>query len=70
LLPSIQVIIRAGRFPAADGVHYLTIPVKARSGNAKAVVERGPVRPAKVDADQGTRARIARHSNSPTVGDI
>ena len=30
LLPSIQVNIRAGRFPAAEdnGVHYLKIPVK------------------------------------------
>jgi glyoxylase-like metal-dependent hydrolase (beta-lactamase superfamily II) len=34
LLPSIQVNIRAGRFPpaAANGVHYLRIPVKATSG--------------------------------------
>ncbi len=32
LLPSIQVNIRAGRFPKAqnNGVHYLTIPVKAK----------------------------------------
>ncbi len=32
LLPSIQVNIRAGRFPKAEqnGVHYLTIPVKAK----------------------------------------
>lgn len=36
LLPSIQVNIRAGRFPAAEsnGVRYLKIPVKARSGIA------------------------------------
>ncbi len=36
LLPSIQVNIRAGRFPAAEsnGVRYLKIPVKARSGLA------------------------------------
>jgi glyoxylase-like metal-dependent hydrolase (beta-lactamase superfamily II) len=34
LLPSIQVNIRAGRFPAAEanGVHYLTIPVKLKGG--------------------------------------
>ena len=34
LLPSIQVNIRAGRLPAAaaNGVHYLRIPVKAASG--------------------------------------
>jgi glyoxylase-like metal-dependent hydrolase (beta-lactamase superfamily II) len=34
LLPSIQVNIRAGRFPAAEsnGVHYLKIPVKAKAG--------------------------------------
>jgi glyoxylase-like metal-dependent hydrolase (beta-lactamase superfamily II) len=34
LLPSIQVNIRAGRFPAAEsnGVRYLRIPVTAKSG--------------------------------------
>jgi glyoxylase-like metal-dependent hydrolase (beta-lactamase superfamily II) len=34
LLPAIQVNIRAGRFPAAEanGVRYLTIPVKFRDG--------------------------------------
>jgi glyoxylase-like metal-dependent hydrolase (beta-lactamase superfamily II) len=34
LLPSIQVNIRAGRFPEAEsnGVRYLKIPVKARAG--------------------------------------
>ncbi len=39
LLPSIQVNIRAGRFPKAEqnGVHYLVIPVRPRSG-AEAVV--------------------------------
>jgi glyoxylase-like metal-dependent hydrolase (beta-lactamase superfamily II) len=39
LLPSIQVNIRAGRFPPAEdnGVHYLTIPVKLKGG-AEAVV--------------------------------
>jgi glyoxylase-like metal-dependent hydrolase (beta-lactamase superfamily II) len=33
LLPSIQVNIRAGRFPAAEqnGVHYLKIPVKTKT---------------------------------------
>jgi glyoxylase-like metal-dependent hydrolase (beta-lactamase superfamily II) len=39
LLPSIQVNIRAGRFPPAEanGVRYLTIPVKLKGG-AEAVV--------------------------------
>ena len=34
LLPSVQVNIRAGRFPPADanGVRYLTIPVKLKCG--------------------------------------
>jgi glyoxylase-like metal-dependent hydrolase (beta-lactamase superfamily II) len=34
LLPSIQVNIRAGKFPPAEanGVRYLTIPVKLRGG--------------------------------------
>ena len=34
LLPSIQVNIRAGRFPAAEtnGVRYLKIPVKFKPG--------------------------------------
>ena len=34
LLPSIQVNIRAGRFPAAEanGVRYLKIPVKFKDG--------------------------------------
>ena len=38
LLPSIQVNIRAGHFPpaAANGVHYLMIPVKFK--NPEAVV--------------------------------
>jgi hypothetical protein len=33
-VPSIQVNIRAGRFPAAEanGVRYLKIPVKFRAG--------------------------------------
>lgn len=40
LLPSIQVNIRAGRFPAAEdnGVHYLKIPVKPKSPAAAAAV--------------------------------
>ena len=38
LLPSIQVNIRAGRFPPAEanGVRYLKIPVKFRSNSAVA----------------------------------
>jgi len=40
LLPSIQVNIRAGRFPPAEsnGVSYLMIPVKARHAGAKTAV--------------------------------
>jgi glyoxylase-like metal-dependent hydrolase (beta-lactamase superfamily II) len=40
LLPSIQVNIRAGRFPPAEsnGVRYLTIPVKPRSPGARAAL--------------------------------
>jgi glyoxylase-like metal-dependent hydrolase (beta-lactamase superfamily II) len=43
LLPSIQVNIRAGRFPPAEsnGVRYLMIPVKAKSEGAKAAVASG-----------------------------
>jgi glyoxylase-like metal-dependent hydrolase (beta-lactamase superfamily II) len=39
LLPSIQVNIRAGRFPpaAANGVRYLTIPVRLKGGAEQAV---------------------------------
>jgi glyoxylase-like metal-dependent hydrolase (beta-lactamase superfamily II) len=35
LLPSIQVNMRAGRFPPAeaDGVRYLRVPVRARGGD-------------------------------------
>ena len=42
LLPSIQVNIRAGRFPPAEsnGVRYLTIPVKAKSADAASVLGR------------------------------
>jgi glyoxylase-like metal-dependent hydrolase (beta-lactamase superfamily II) len=56
LLPSIQINIRAGRFPAAEsnGVHYLTIPVKAKSAGAKSVLASSEA-PA-VDADQRARA--------------
>jgi glyoxylase-like metal-dependent hydrolase (beta-lactamase superfamily II) len=40
LLPSIQVNIRAGRFPEAraNGVRYLLVPVKARTEAAKAAI--------------------------------
>ncbi|MGX7745744.1 MBL fold metallo-hydrolase [Rhodopseudomonas parapalustris] len=39
LLPSIQVNIRAGRFPKAEqnGVHYLLLPVRPRAGAETAV---------------------------------
>jgi glyoxylase-like metal-dependent hydrolase (beta-lactamase superfamily II) len=40
LLPSIQVNIRAGRFPKAqqNGVHYLLLPVRPKSPAAEAAV--------------------------------
>lgn len=40
LLPSIQVNIRAGRFPkaASNGVHYLQLPVRPRTGAESAVI--------------------------------
>ncbi len=40
LLPSIQVNIRAGRFPKAEsnGVHYLQLPVRPRAGAETAVI--------------------------------
>ena len=40
LMPSIQVNIRAGRFPKAEsnGVHYLLLPVRARPGAEPAIV--------------------------------
>ncbi|MCC6735675.1 MAG: MBL fold metallo-hydrolase [Bauldia sp.] len=43
LLPSIQVNIRAGRFPpaAANGVRYLTIPVTFKGGDGDAEVASG-----------------------------
>jgi glyoxylase-like metal-dependent hydrolase (beta-lactamase superfamily II) len=43
LLPSIQVNIRAGRFPPAEanGVRYLTIPVKAKTESARTAVAAG-----------------------------
>src|SRR5690606_2646100 len=46
LLPPIQVNIRAGRFPPAEanGVHYLMIPVKAKTTDAVAVLEPGQKR--------------------------
>ena len=52
LLPSIQINIRAGRFPPAEsnGVRYLTIPVKARSADAASVFATGGT--TAVDADQ------------------
>ena len=42
LLPSIQVNIRAGRFPTAEdnGVHYLKIPVKPKNPAAAVAVDR------------------------------
>jgi len=42
LLPSIQVNIRAGRFPPAEanGVRYMMVPVKIKSASAAEAVER------------------------------
>jgi hypothetical protein len=41
LLPSIQVNIRAGRFPPAEanGVRYLLVPVKIKSRAAAEAIE-------------------------------
>jgi hypothetical protein len=41
LLPSIQVNIRAGRFPKAqqNGVHYLLLPVRPKSSAAETVLK-------------------------------
>ena len=41
LLPSIQVNIRAGRFPAAqqNGVRYLQIPVKTKNAAAALAID-------------------------------
>ncbi len=52
LLPSIQINIRAGRFPPAEsnGVRYLTIPVKAKSTDAASVLTAGNT--TAVDTDQ------------------
>lgn len=60
LLPSIQVNIRAGRFPAAEnnGVRYLMIPVKAKSDASKTAVAAGDARAA-IDTDQGMRRASA-----------
>ena len=56
LLPSIQINIRAGRFPPAEsnGVRYLTIPVKAKSASAASVLAGGTA--TAIDADQRARA--------------
>ena len=42
LLPSIQVNIRAGRFPKAEqnGVHYLKVPVKPKSNNIQIITQK------------------------------
>ena len=60
LLPSIQINIRAGRFPPAEqnGVRYLMIPVKAKSANAKAAVA-APDQPT-VDVDQRHKRAASR----------
>jgi glyoxylase-like metal-dependent hydrolase (beta-lactamase superfamily II) len=62
LLPSIQVNIRAGRFPPAEsnGVRYLMIPVKPKSESARSAIPSNGTSAAPVDADQGERAASAR----------
>ena len=59
LLPSIQVNIRAGRFPEAEdnGVRYLMIPVKAKSEGGKVALTAGGGR--RLDPDQRARAASA-----------
>ena len=59
LLPSIQVNIRAGRFPEAEdnGVRYLMIPVKAKSEGGKVALTVGGGR--RLDPDQRARAASA-----------
>jgi glyoxylase-like metal-dependent hydrolase (beta-lactamase superfamily II) len=61
LLPSIQVNIRAGRFPPAEsnGVRYLMIPVKAKTDGAKAAVDSGGVSQSPVDRDQRAETAAA-----------
>jgi glyoxylase-like metal-dependent hydrolase (beta-lactamase superfamily II) len=61
LLPSIQVNIRAGRFPPAEsnGVRYLMIPVKAKSEGAKVAVASGDTTQAAVDRDQRAETAAA-----------
>ncbi|MEO8668138.1 MAG: MBL fold metallo-hydrolase [Bauldia sp.] len=58
LLPSIQVNIRAGRFPPAEhnGVRYLMIPVKARSEGAREAIAAAP---GAIDPRRGGRATAA-----------
>jgi glyoxylase-like metal-dependent hydrolase (beta-lactamase superfamily II) len=58
LLPSIQVNIRAGRFPPAEanGVRYLMIPVKPKGDPANQAVQYGDTRSGRVDPDQGRAA--------------
>jgi hypothetical protein len=47
LMPSIQVNIRAGRFPPAEtnGVHYMMVPVKLKNPAAAPAVLGKAVRP-------------------------
>ena len=58
LLPSIQVNIRAGRFPPAEnnGVRYLMIPVKAKGEGAMAAIEARDSAGVRLDANQRVRA--------------
>ncbi len=54
LLPSIQVNIRAGRFPQseANGVRYLMIPVKPKDERAQAAIASGDVTKPTTDCHQ------------------
>jgi glyoxylase-like metal-dependent hydrolase (beta-lactamase superfamily II) len=63
LLPSIQVNIRAGRFPPAEhnGVRYLMIPVKAKTPGGKEAVagQSGTAKTEAIDARQSASPEAA-----------
>ncbi len=61
LLPSIQVNIRAGRFPEAEdnGVRYLMIPVKPKRPAAELALAPDAAESAALDTDQGQPALSA-----------
>ena len=61
LLPSIQINIRAGRFPPAEnnGVHYLMIPVKPKGESAKAAIASGGAPTAGTNKDRSVKSASA-----------